>query len=204
MARRSNSARERILSSAENLVLRKGFSSTSIDDILSEACITKGGFFYHFDGKGALAQALVERYLSQDNEIFSRLWDQADALSEDPLHQLLIFLNLMAEMMLDLEETHPGCLVASFTYEMQHFNEDLRDLMRQGILSWREMILNRLEKIILIYPLQLDIELEILADMFNSAIEGGIILARNFEDNNLLHQQILAYRAIIRNAFGAK
>lgn len=204
MATRSNSARERILNSAEALVLRKGFSSTSIDDIIAHASITKGGFFYHFDSKGGLAQALVERYLLQDDEVFGRLWAQADALSEDPLHRLLIFLNLMAEMMKNLEETHPGCLVASFTYEMHQFNENLRDLMRQGILNWRAMILERLNLIAEVYPLQIDIELGTLADMFNSTIEGGIIIARNFEDNGLLNQQILAYRTVIRSAFGAQ
>ena len=51
---RSNSSRERILACAEAVILQKGFSGTSIDDILEKASITKGGFFYHFDGKPGL------------------------------------------------------------------------------------------------------------------------------------------------------
>ena len=144
MATRSNSSRDRILGVAESLILSKGFSATSIEDILESAAISKGGFFYHFDSKTALAEALIDRYLIEDEKIFAGLWETADGLSEDPLHQLLIFLKLMAEMMLDMQTTHPGCLVASFTYESDHFNPKLRGLMREGILNWRAMILARL------------------------------------------------------------
>jgi len=58
MATRSNSSRERILACAEAVILQKGFGGTSIDDILESASITKGGFFYHFDGKNARGQLL--------------------------------------------------------------------------------------------------------------------------------------------------
>lgn len=203
MVTRSNSSRDRILGVAESLILSQGFSATSIEDIVEHAAISKGGFFYHFDSKSALAEALVRRYLIEDEKIFSDLWKVADELSEDPLHQLLIFLKLMAEKMQDMQETHPGCLVASFTYESDHFNPKLRELMREGILNWRNMILTRLQRINEQYVLQSDVELEALADMFSSAIEGGIILARNFEENKLLSEQILAYRSFIRISFGA-
>ena len=33
------------------------------------------------------------------------------------------------------------------------------------------------------YPIESDVSLETLADMFTAIIEGGIMLARNFDDN---------------------
>ena len=99
MATRTNSSKERILRCAESIILQKGFSATSIDEILESSAITKGGFFYHFDGKAGLAKALIERYLKQDDELFNGLLKTADSLSEDPLHQLLIFLKLLADML---------------------------------------------------------------------------------------------------------
>lgn len=201
---RSNSSRERILACAESIILHKGFTATSIDDILDGASITKGGFFYHFDGKTGLAEALIERYIAQDDAIFRQLLDKADALSEDPLHRLLIFLNLMSETMGQLDETHPGCLVASFTYESLQFKPHIRDLMQRGLLSWRHTIMTRLREIVIQYPKESELSLETIADMFTATIEGGIILARNFQDNALLANQILAYRAFLRMLFGAK
>lgn len=204
MTEKAKNSRERILECAEGLILRKGFTATSIDEILDRAAITKGGFFYHFDGKNGLARALIERYLERDDEIFLELLKQADALSEDPLHRLLIFLKLLAGMMGELEGAHPGCLVASFTYENQQFDEEIRELMKSGIVAWREMIGARLEQVFELYPVETDVSTETLADMFTASIEGGIILSRAFNDKQLLVDQILAYRAYLRILFGAR
>jgi len=62
-----------------------------------------------------LAKALVERYLLADEIVFNDLLEQADNLSEDPLHRILIFLKLFSETMQDMERNHPGCRIASFT-----------------------------------------------------------------------------------------
>ena len=204
MATRSNSSRERILASAEAIILKKGFSSTSIEDIIDMASITKGGFFYHFEGKSGLAQALVDRYIQQDDEIFARLIERASGLTEDPLHRLLIFLKLLSEMMLEMEDTHPGCLVASFTYESQQFNDTIREAMKSGIVNWRNLILEQLQNIQQQYAQTGDVSLDTQADMFTAIIEGGILLARNFENNQLLADQILAYRSFIKMLYGAK
>jgi len=201
---RSNSSRERILSCAEVMILQKGFHGTSIDDILDKASITKGGFFYHFDGKPGLAEALIHRYLEHDDTLFDELIAQSAELSEDPLHRLLIFLKLLADKLALMRETHPGCLVASFTYESQQFRENIRDLIREGMVRWRQMISVQLELVNQQYPIETDIATETLADMFTATIEGGIMLTRNFDDNSLLVNQILAYRSFIRLLYGAR
>lgn len=198
MATRSNSSRERILATAEALILQKGFVGTSIDEILDKAAITKGGFFYHFNGKAALAHALVERYLVHDQEMFEELLERADSLSEDPLQRLLIFLNLLAEMVSGMTSTHPGCLVAAFTYEVQQFDTEVRRRMVEGMLSWRALITERLILVTARYPARIPVSVQTLADMFGSCLEGGILLARLLDDNKALVDQVQAYRTHIR------
>jgi TetR/AcrR family transcriptional repressor of nem operon len=199
---RSNSSRERILQVAESIILQKGFASTSIDDILEKASLTKGGFFYHFSSKTELAQALIERFLIGDEQVFSGVFEQADKLSEDPLHRLLIFLKLFADMMGNMEETHPGCLVAGFTYENQQFNDEVRALIKEGVLNWRKMLTTRLEAIAEKYPMHSDVSIETLADMFTVIVEGSIILSLIFQDNRNIQEQVLAYRSHLRFVFG--
>ena len=53
--RRKSDARERLLQLAEQAVLEKGFSATSIEELIAGAGITKSGFFYHFKDKTELA-----------------------------------------------------------------------------------------------------------------------------------------------------
>lgn len=201
MATRANSSRERILATAEALILQQGFVGTSIDDILDKAAITKGGFFYHFNGKAALAHALVERYLENDNRVFDDMLTRADALSEDPLQQVLIFLNLFSEMVSGMTSTHPGCLVAAFTYEMQQFDDETRRLMADGLMTWHNLVAQRLTRVVECYPPRVPVSVQTLADMFSFCLEGGIVLARVMDDNQALVNQVLAYRTHVRLIF---
>ncbi|HKW54991.1 MAG TPA: TetR/AcrR family transcriptional regulator [Stellaceae bacterium] len=55
--------RARILESARRLFNRKGFAETSIDEIMTEAGLTHGGFYRHFAGKDELYAAAVRQFL---------------------------------------------------------------------------------------------------------------------------------------------
>jgi AcrR family transcriptional regulator len=52
---------EKILDAAERVILRDGASKLTVDAVLTEAGVSKGGFFYHFPTKGALLAGLVKR-----------------------------------------------------------------------------------------------------------------------------------------------
>jgi AcrR family transcriptional regulator len=190
--------RENILGIAEHIILQKGFSGTSIDEIIEAANITKGGFFYHFKGKEDLAKHLMIRYQKADDRFFSDLFERADSLSEDPLQQMLIFLKLLAEAMGNLPDTHPGCLVASFTYENQQFNDDVKQIICDCLVGWRKLFVEKLARINDKYPMKIETDVLELADMLTSIIEGGIIFSRVFNESERLVRQILQYRNHIR------
>ena len=202
MKTKGERTREHILATAESIILQRGFVGTSIEDILDQSGITKGGFFYHFDGKIDLARKLMERYLVQDTAFFRSLQDQARELTEDPLQQMLIFLKLMAKTMEDLPGTHPGCLVAGFTYESQQFDDEIRALNAEGVLAWRRMFLGMLLAIAEKYPLKSGQDLEELADMLTSVIEGGIVVSKVLDEQMILPRQLLQYRNYLRLLFG--
>ena len=202
MGAKGAQTREHILATAESIILQRGYSGTSIEEIIGEAGITKGGFFYHFAGKSDLARNLMLRYLENDSKFFGDLSDRARSLTEDPLQQYLLFLKLMAEALADLPGTHPGCLVASFAYEAHQFEEEIRNLNAQGVLCWREQFMGHLERIAEKYPMKIEHSLDELADMLTSVIEGGIIVSKVLDNGEALPNQILNYRSYIRLVFG--
>jgi len=55
--------REKILESARRLFNRKGYSGASIEEIMSEAGLTAGGFYRHFSAKDELYAAAVRQFL---------------------------------------------------------------------------------------------------------------------------------------------
>ena len=203
LATKGERTRESILAVAESLVLKNGYSGTSIDQVIQESGITKGGFFYHFDGKTDLAKHLVIRYLDQDAQFFQGLMSRAHELSHDPLQQMLLFVKLMAEQMAELPDTHPGCLVASLTYESNILNPEIHSLVADGILSWRTLFGEQLRKVMAAYEPKIEVSGDELADMLTSSIEGGILLSRSLNDKSCLPKQLLGYHSYLRLLFSA-
>lgn len=193
--------RERILDITQSAVLAKGFAGTSLDEVIFEAGITKSGFFYHFKDKNDLAKALLVRYLQQEDEIFLGLFKQADDLSDDPLHSFLIFLKLFADMAADLPNGHPGCIVASYVYQDHLFSQDVRDINAEGLMIWRKRFRERFDAIVARYPMRIDVDLDTMADLVTSVIDGGIIMSKALHDPSLLPKQVMHYRSFVKLVF---
>ena len=84
MARDGAKTRERILDSAQRLVLEQGLAGTSIDDVLTAAGTSKGAFFHHFPSKHALARAIVERYAEADVAFLEEFMARAERRATTP------------------------------------------------------------------------------------------------------------------------
>lgn len=97
-----------ILDAAEQLVFRRGFAASSVDDVIAAAGVTKGAFFHHFPTKAELGQALVERFARRDRAHLERNLARAERLAGDPLMQLLLLVGLFEEDIESLGSEIPG------------------------------------------------------------------------------------------------
>ena len=194
--------RERILDLAYDAIIHKGFSGTSIDELVEAAGITKSGFFYHFKDKGDLARQLLVRFLAEDDVIMDGLTLRAQQLADDPLQRFLLFLNLYAETVDGMEELHPGCLVASIVYQDQVFDREIKRLNSEGVIRWRARFLAWLEAIDEKYQPVIPIEREALADGLSAVVEGSIVLAKALNDRNLMGRQLRLFRDMVKTTYG--
>jgi TetR/AcrR family transcriptional repressor of nem operon len=199
--RKGTDTRERILAAAEQAVLAKGFAATSIDELIAAVGITKSGFFYHFKDKSELAKGMMLRYLDHDREILDSIFQRGDELHDDPLHGFLVGLKLFAEMMGNLPEAHAGCLAASFAYQDQLFNPEIRRLNAEGILAWRKRFRERLDLIATKYPPRFAVDFDALADMASTMVEGALLLGRMMNDVSIPPRQVLLFRDFVRTIF---
>ena len=90
--------RERILDAAQALILERGYSGMTVDELIAAVDLTKGAFFHHFKAKDELAMALLARFAERDAQVYRETRARAEKLSDDPLQQLLIFIRLFEEM----------------------------------------------------------------------------------------------------------
>ncbi len=199
--RKGEETRERILEIAESSVLAKGFGATSIEEVIAEAGITKSGFFYHFRDKNELARALMLRYVEENDRIFDDVFHRGRQLSDDPLQSFLITLKLLAELMGDLPNGHPGCLIATFTYQERLFDRDVRDIATGAVRSWNGRFLDALNEIARVYPPREGMDINDVANMFSCVVDGGIIMSRGLGDPRVLERQILAFRSFVKMLF---
>ena len=169
--------RERLLDLAEDAVLHKGFASTSIDELIAAAGITKSGFFYHFHDKNELARALLERYLENDNRIYDEIFGRARELADDPLQAFLLGLKLLSEQLADLPNGHPGCLVAVMCVHERAFDRGIQEINRQAALAWRRRFRAMFEEILAVYVPRERLDVDQLADMVSTVLEGGIVMS---------------------------
>ena len=200
---KGEATRERILEIAEAAVLAKGFGATSIDEVIAEAGLTKSGFFYHFRDKNALAREMVRRYVQANDRLFDAIFARGRQLSDDPLQTFLISLKLLAEVMADLPNGHPGCLIASICYQERLFDREVRDLTAQSVKAWNARFRNILDGIASIYPPREPVDLDDLADTLSCIVDGGIIMSKTLNDPRRLERQILVFRSCVKLMFAA-
>ena len=89
--------KEKILMATEQLIYKKGYTGTSINDILDETATGKGQFYYYFDSKKEACLAVIDNYSDHaQKKIYygcpvCNLVIELSALDEDfrkPLEQL--------------------------------------------------------------------------------------------------------------------
>lgn len=199
--RKGEETRARILDVAEAAVLSKGFGATSIEELIAETGITKSGFFYHFHDKNELAKALLERYVENDTKIYDEIFGRARELMDDPLQALLLGLKLLSELLADLPNGHPGCLVASMCVYERSFNRDIQHINREAALMWRRRFRRYFEEIVELYEPREPVDLDQLADMISTVLEGGIVMSKALKEPKSLPAQLLLLRTFVRLLF---
>lgn len=193
--------RARIMDAAEGLVLEQGFGGTSVDAVILEAGVTKGAFFHHFKSKADLGYALVERYARRDAEHLGSTLERAERLSRDPLQQVLILVALFEEEFEALTEPSGGCLFASYCYQQRILDDATMEVVRAGMLRWRERLAEKLQEAAEQHPPVDGVDLESLADMLLTLFEGALILSRTMNEPGLVAGQLAHFRRYLELVF---
>ena len=193
--------RQRILDIAEASVLSKGFEATSIDEIIAEAQITKSGFYYHFADKNVLAREMLKRYIATSDRMFDDIFGRAKKLSDDPLQAFLIGLGLLAEVLEDLPNGHPGCLIASICYQERLFDREVVELNGRSVRAWNARFRSYLEEITTVHGLGDQVDLDDVANMLSSVVDGGIIMSKILGEPSHLARQVRTYRNFVKLLF---
>jgi len=137
MARRTKeeaaATRDSILDAAEKLFVEQGVSRTTLQHIATAAGVTRGAIYWHFDDKGALFNAMMERAILP-LEAEMQVLDQAE--SDDPLVDLRNY--MLAVLRRTVED--PGARrvfeIATLKVEFVGEMDAVRQRRQQNMANW--------------------------------------------------------------------
>jgi TetR/AcrR family transcriptional repressor of nem operon len=197
MARDGAKTRERILDSAQRLVLEQGLAATSIDDVLTAAGTSKGAFFHHFPSKNALARAIVERYAEGDVAFLEEFMARAERESDDPAEQLVIFVRSFEEASEEMVAEQPSCLYVSYIFDKQLFDDGTNDVIAEALLAYRSRLAGKIAAAIEKHPPLIPVDPMTLSDHVLVTFEGAFVLTRALGDQTLMRKQLELVRHTI-------
>jgi TetR/AcrR family transcriptional regulator, transcriptional repressor for nem operon len=184
--------REKLVRTAEKLMLRDGYSATRVDDVIGKAGLSKGSFYHFFDSKEALGLAALEHYYA---DRVGRLAAGPHATETDPLRRAHGFLKHASDVAADLWNT--GCLLANLAADAAGSSRVISNALKKRTSELRVLIAD------LLSPFATrEITAADLADQFLVCIEGSIMLARIYGDPTYLRRGLEQFQSYLDKTGG--
>ncbi len=186
------SIKENIIHESLRLFSLKGFSSTSITDILEAAGVSKGGLYNHFKSKEDLFFAVLERARQIWRE---KVLTDIDKV-EPPLEKICKLLENYRDLYLGDSENIPGgCIFINLAVELADKYPHLADGLNQGFSGFKTMVNNLLNDAKKQGALRGDISTEAMTEMVFASMLGASVMYSVDKSAGNLHRTI---GAIIR------
>jgi TetR/AcrR family transcriptional repressor of nem operon len=129
MADAPHQSKVKLLDATLDVVRRRGYAATRVEDICAAAGVTKGSFFHHFDSKDELALAAAARWRENADALFAT----ADFNTiEDPLDRLLGYIDFR-KALLQGELAEYTCFAGTVIQESYATHPQLRDACARGM-----------------------------------------------------------------------
>src|SRR5450759_627585 len=169
--------RERILARSAPLFNRQGYFGASLADIMRETGLEKGGIYNHFSSKEQLAlEAFDYAYGLVQQRVRQALAGKLNAIER---------LQAIVSVFQGIAEDPPvagGCPILNTAIEADDANEVLRDRARAAMNDWRSTIQRIVNKGIERQEIRPGINVDEVATIFITTLEGAIMLSNLYKD----------------------
>ena len=181
--------RSRIVFAAMELFWEKGYSSTSVADLLKRADVNAGSLYHFFPGKQDVLVAVLEAYR---DGIGPMLLEPAWRGIDDPIEKVFALLARYRTHIVDTECTY-GCPIGSVALELHEPDPVVRELLAANFRSWIDAIHALLVQAGRRLPAGVD--RVALAEFVLTTMEGGVMQARTFRDVASFDRSVAQLRA---------
>lgn len=191
-------ARTRLLEAARDIIRKKGFAATSVDDLCQSAGVTKGAFFHHFKTKEALGVAAANHWAETTSALFAAAPYHAP---DDPLDRILAYLDFRKSI-IGGEIFEFTCLVGTMAQEVHDSAPAIRDACANSILGHAVTLEVDIEAAKAQRGIVAGWTAESLARHTQAVLQGGFILAKATGDPDLARESVDHLIRYLHQLFG--
>jgi TetR/AcrR family transcriptional repressor of nem operon len=191
--------KRKLLDAGVSLMRERGFNATTVDDICTQAGVTKGGFFHYFKSKDDLAAAAVVRFYEM------RALQSAEApfrSMSDPLERVFGRLDFARQSYVGPKGVTKGCLIGMFAQELSFTNAQLRTICQDRFDQTARDFEADLAQAKALYAPRAAFDPKSLATLYVSIVQGSLMLAKASESNRVLNENIEQFRSYLQILFG--
>ncbi len=170
----STATRTKLLEAARDVIRTKGYTATTVDDICTEAGVTKGGFFHHFPSKEQLAKAALEQFSAMASELFH---GAPYASLQDPRDRILGYVDFRIAILTGAIHEYT-CLLGTTVQETHATHPELRAAADQGMTEHIEMLARDIEAAKKLYAPGATWTAESVGYFIQSVLQGAFIFAK--------------------------
>jgi TetR/AcrR family transcriptional repressor of nem operon len=185
--------RERIISSAADLMFDRGVSATTIDDVRATAEVSASQLYHYFSGKAALVHAVI-RYQA-DRVVGSQ---EPSLAYLDSIQGLRAWRDGVVEMQRQTQ-CRGGCPIGSLASELADQDEQARSDIAAGFERWHAGIRSGLRAMQDRGHLAADADPDNLALATLAAAQGGLLLGQVHRTTRPLEVALDAMIALIES-----
>ena len=186
--------REDILTSAIDLVHRRGLQSTGLKDLFAATQASSGSFYNYFQSKDEFAHALIDLQWQQIRE---NAFLSAAQVTNDPIQRLYLTIDKIESKHLT-EINCAGCLLGNLIVDLAEYNETFRKHLQQVFDEWQELFAQMLRD----GKDQLHdrVDPNLLAEQILTMLEGVLLIARLYDQPDRLKRGFASIRQLLKDA----
>lgn len=190
-------AREKLLAAARDVIRRKGFAATSVEDLCRTAGVTKGAFFHHFRSKEALGVAAATFWAETTSAFFAGAPYHGP---DDPLDRVLAYIDFRRQIIAG-DIAAFSCLVGTMTQEVYDAHPAIRDACRASILGHAATLEPDIEAAMADRGINAEWTAASLAKHTQAVLQGAFILAKATGDAETARESVDHLKRYVRLLF---
>jgi TetR/AcrR family transcriptional repressor of nem operon len=167
-------AKKKLLEAALHVIRSKGYAATTVEDICTQADVTKGSFFHHFKSKDDLALAAVGYWRTMTESLFAGA-PYHDAAG--PLERLLGYLDFRGKILTgDLPDY--TCLLGTLVQETYDTHPAIRVACEQALSSHVDELTREIQAAKKMRVPKATWTAESVGNLIQSVLQGAFIFAK--------------------------